>query len=42
MILIKYRMINEDGSWVETIDIQEAESHGNYTTISEEIIEKIE
>lgn len=35
-------MINSDGSWVETIDLEEAKAHGNYATISEEIIENIE
>ena len=43
MILIKYRMINSDGSWVETISLEEAEAYGNYITIEEEIaIENIE
>ena len=37
MILTKYRMINEDGSWIETLDIEQAESHGNYIVITEEI-----
>lgn len=37
MILSKYRMINDDGSWVETSDIEEAENHGNYISFSEEI-----
>ena len=39
MILTKYRMINEDGSWVETLDIEQAENHGNYIIIIEEINE---
>lgn len=37
MILIKYRMINSDGSWQETKDISEAEQHGNYVQVEEEI-----
>lgn len=39
MILIKYRMINEDGSWVETLDLNEAEQHGNFIVVEEEVIE---
>lgn len=39
MILEKYRMIYEDGSWVETLDIEEAETHGNYIFITENVIE---
>jgi hypothetical protein len=39
MILTKYRMIDEDGSWVETLDIEQAENHGNYIVITEEINE---
>lgn len=39
MILIKYRMINEDGSWVETLNLQQAEQHGNYIIVEEEVIE---
>lgn len=38
MILTKYRMINEDGSWIETLNLQEAEDHGNYVVVTEEII----
>ena len=37
MILIKYRMINEDGSWIETLDLQQAEQHGNFIIVEEEI-----
>lgn len=37
MILIKYRMINEDGSWIETLNLQQAENHGNYIVVEEEI-----
>lgn len=39
MILTKYRMINEDGSWIETKHLEEAEAHGNYITVTEEIID---
>ena len=39
MILTKYRMINEDGSWIETLDIEQAENHVNYIIITEEINE---
>lgn len=39
MILTKYRMINNDGSWIETKHLDEAETHGNYVIITEEIIE---
>ena len=38
MILTKYRMIYEDGSWIETLNLQEAEQHGNYIVVEEEII----
>lgn len=41
MILRKYRMINDDGSWVETSDIEEAENHGNYELVQNEISEII-
>lgn len=30
--MIKYRMINENG-YVETLDLEEAKAHGNYTII---------
>ena len=39
MILIKYRMIFDDGSWVETLSLEEAEQHKNYIIIEEDIIE---
>ena len=42
MVLVKYRMINEDGSWIETLNLQEAELHGNYVIIEEDIIENNE
>jgi hypothetical protein len=32
-------MINENGSWIETKHLEEAETHGNYVIITEEIIE---
>jgi len=34
--MIKYKMIFEDGSWIETTDLAEAELHGNYETINTE------
>ena len=37
IILTKYRMLFEDGFWIETQNLQEAEDHGNYTTVTEEI-----
>ena len=42
MILIKYRMLNNDGSWVETLNLQQAEQHGNYIIVEEEVVENIE
>lgn len=36
MILIKYRMITENG-YIETLDKNEAIEHGNYLEISEEV-----
>jgi hypothetical protein len=33
--MIKYRMVYEDGSWIETIDLEEAELQGNYIIIEE-------
>lgn len=35
--MIKYRMILENGSWEETIDLAEAELQGNYIVIEETI-----
>ena len=40
MILTKYRMINKDGAWVETKQLEEAKKHGNYIVVEEEIIEE--
>jgi hypothetical protein len=40
MILTKYRMFIENG-YIETLDIEEAKLHGNYTIIEEEIEEEI-
>lgn len=37
-MITKYRMIVGQG-YIETLDLQEAEQHGNFTTITEEIIE---
>jgi hypothetical protein len=39
MILTKYRMFIENG-YIETLDIEEAKLHGNYTIIEEELIEE--
>lgn len=38
MILVKYRMIIGQG-YIETLDLEEAEQHGNYVIVEEEIIE---
>jgi len=38
MMITKYRMIVGQG-YIETLDLQEAEQHGNFITITEEIIE---
>lgn len=38
MKLIKYRMIVGQG-YIETLDLNEAEQHGNYIVVEEEIIE---
>ena len=40
MILIKYRMITENG-YIETLNEQEAIEWGNYIVVQEEIIEDI-
>lgn len=40
MIFIKYRMTNDDGSWIETKHLEEAKKHGNYILVEEEIIEE--
>lgn len=39
MILKKYRMLFENGC-VETLSIEEAEAHGNYIVVEEEIQEE--
>ena len=39
MILKKYRMIFENGC-IETLDEQEAEAHGNFIIVEEEIQEE--
>lgn len=36
MILTKYRMILPNG-YIETLDIQEAESYGDYIIVTEEV-----
>jgi hypothetical protein len=36
MILTKYRMLLPNG-YIETLDIAEAETFGNYITITEEV-----
>ena len=36
-LITKYRMMNEDGSWIETLSLQQAENHGNYIVVEEEI-----
>lgn len=41
MKITKYRMIIGQG-YIETLDLQEAEAHGNYVVIEEEIQEIIE
>lgn len=38
MKLIKYRMIVGQG-YIETLDLNEAEQHGNYIVVEEEIIQ---
>jgi len=38
MTLTKYRMIVGQG-YIETLDFAEAETHGNYIIVTEEIIE---
>ena len=39
MILVKYRMLFENGC-IETVSLEEAEAHGNYIVVQEEIEEK--
>lgn len=39
MILTKYRMLFENGC-VETLSLEEAEAHGNYIIVEEEIQEE--
>lgn len=41
MTLTKYRMIVGQG-YIETLDLSEAEAHGNYVVIEEEIQEIVE
>lgn len=37
MILTKYRMLYDDGSWVETLSLDEATDFGNYLIVEEDI-----
>jgi hypothetical protein len=41
MELKKYRMIFEDGSWIETLNFEEAKYHGIYVVVEEEINSEI-
>lgn len=36
MILVKYRMILPNG-YIETLDLEQAEAHGEYIIVEEEI-----
>ena len=36
MILVKYRMLFENGC-IETLSLEEAEAHGNYIRVEEEV-----
>jgi adenylate cyclase class IV len=36
--MVKYRMINTDGSWQETLSIEEAQQFGNYVEIEFELV----
>lgn len=37
--ITKYKLINGDGSFTETLSLSEAQSHGNYEVVVEEILE---
>lgn len=37
--ITKYRLLNDNGSWIETLSLSEAEFHGNYEIIIEEVVE---
>lgn len=37
--ITKYKLINADGSWIETLSLSEAQDHGNYEVVVEEIVE---
>lgn len=39
--ILKYKLINEDGSFRETLSLSEAQAHGNYEVV-EEIITPVE
>ena len=36
MIIVKYRMIYPDG-YIETLDFAEAEAHGEFLTVEEDV-----
>lgn len=40
--ITKYRLLNEDGSWIETLSLSEAQAHGNYEIITEEVNDPID
>lgn len=37
--IIKYRLVNVNGGFSETLSLNEAQTHGNYEVVVEEIIE---
>ena len=37
--ITKYKLFNLDGSWSETLSLSEAQAHGNYEIIVQEIVE---
>lgn len=37
--ITKYKLINVDGSFIETLSLNEAQTHGNYEVVVEEIVE---
>jgi len=40
-ILIKYRMLFEDGSYIETLNLKEAKKHKNYEVIEYEVEDEV-
>jgi len=40
MILIKYRMLYPNG-YIETLNLEEAQTYGNYITVTEEVPDEI-